>query len=134
MIVSYSASVCGGGVVELIKIGHTFGKWTVVAGPLCKGKIAFWACACVCGVVREVRQFPLLYGKSKGCGCGRVVSEDTKRLLSENRRQRTSVPRPKGSTHSEESKAKMSVAQQIRQQRERAKRHDVAAHHSQEVE
>jgi len=122
----------GGGVVEQIKIRDTFGKWTVVAGPVCKGKIKFWTCACVCGVVREIRQFPLLYGQSRGCGCGRVVSEDTKRLLSENRRQRTSPPRPKGSTHSEESKSKMSVAQKARQQRERAKRLDVTAHQSQE--
>ena len=94
--------------MERVKLGDTFHAWTVIAGPLMKGKgLKYWTCQCTCGTQKEIQQYSLLNGRTHSCGCQKVFSEETRKLLSELRKQRP-APRAKGFTQTEETKAKIS--------------------------
>lgn len=70
--------------MERIKIGDSFHHWTVIAGPLTKrNRLKYWTCECTCGVIKDISQYNLLNDKSRSCGCAKVVSEETRKLLSE---------------------------------------------------
>lgn len=101
-----------------ITAGDNFNAWQVVEqAPSRHNNIKHWLCRCVCGNLREVSQYNLVYDRSKNCGCIRVVSEHTRKLLSEANK---GVPkRPKGYEHSEEAKAKMKASQLARREREK---------------
>jgi hypothetical protein len=48
--------------------GLKFSRWTVL--PFCGvEKIGRWRCLCECGTSRIVRQYSLIHGISKSCGC-----------------------------------------------------------------
>lgn len=105
--------------MERVKIGDVFHAWTVIGGPIMRsGGKKVWVCRCVCGVEKEVQQYTLLYDKSLSCGCQRQISEKTKQLLSELRKQRP-APRAKGFTQTEETKAKISEAAKLRWEKRR---------------
>lgn len=62
-----------GVVIDLV--GRRFGRLTVVRrGPILKRGVATWLCKCDCGKRVTVRGCNLK-GKTKGCGCGRVLPE-----------------------------------------------------------
>lgn len=56
----------------VIKLGDTFGKWTVVDGPFnVNGEGKYWHCYCECEAESLVRDYDLRTEKSKGCRtCG----------------------------------------------------------------
>lgn len=47
---------------------QNFGNWKALY-PLKKEKRIYWHCKCICGEERDVLQYSLTSGKSKGCGC-----------------------------------------------------------------
>jgi len=102
-----------------IQPGDRFNSWTIISQAAPRyNNIKHWLCRCTCGNTREVSQHNLIHNKSKNCGCIRVVSEHTRKLLSEANK---GVPkRPKGYQHSEEAKAKMKASQLARRERERS--------------
>lgn len=106
-------------MTEKVKITDTFGNWTVTAGPTKKfnGK-KHWICRCGCGVEKEVAQYSLLEGKSKGCGCTLImppVSPVTRAKMVEAAKDRP-APRPKGSfTQSQETRNKISATKRAKQ-------------------
>lgn len=104
-------------MTERIQTGNTFGNWTVIAGPTKKynGK-KHWVCRCICGTEKEVAQYNLLEGKSKGCGCVLImppVSDETRAKMVLSAKDRP-APRPKGYTHSEETKNKISATKRAK--------------------
>jgi hypothetical protein len=110
--------------MERVKVGDKFTKWEVIGGPLVKGTSAgkYWSCRCQCGSEKDVQQYHLLHGLSKGCqhcrkpASGRVVTEATKKLLSDLAHQRP-APRPKGSfTQSQETRDKISATKRLRKE------------------
>lgn len=105
--------------MERVRIEDVFHAWTVIGGPIMKerGK-KFWICRCACGTEKEVQQYSLLYDKSLSCGCQRQVTDKTKQLLSDLRKQRP-APRAKGFTQTEETKAKIREAAKQRWEKRR---------------
>lgn len=101
--------------MDRVKLGDTFNDWTVLEGAPSirfKSALRYWPCRCVCGTEREVSQYDLTSGRSKGCSCRKrpSVSEETRALLSALAKDRP-APRPKGSfTHSEDTKKKISAS------------------------
>lgn len=56
-----------------VSIGSVFGHFTVVAGPVRKGRKAHWHCRCDCGSdPRLVQETHLKTGRSQSCGCTRI--------------------------------------------------------------
>jgi hypothetical protein len=58
---------------QLIKVGDTFGSWTVRAEVGVYDGKRFWLVQCVCGKYAEggMQTHKLVSGKSKSCGCRR---------------------------------------------------------------
>lgn len=54
---------------NMVRVGDTFGFWTVVADPVRAIHGASVLCRCRCGRLRSVSIYKLLNGKSKSCGC-----------------------------------------------------------------
>lgn len=52
-----------------IRIGDTFGRWTVLAYAGKQGTHHCWRCRCICGTLRSVRALRLLSSRSRSCGC-----------------------------------------------------------------
>ncbi len=50
--------------------GEMFGSWKVVSfWGVRSGGLKYWNCVCCCGIERPVREYCLLFGKTKSCGC-----------------------------------------------------------------
>jgi hypothetical protein len=81
--------------------GRRFGKWSVIElwgfreslrrdahGQIVKSKRALWSCLCDCGVLKKkVFSNHLVSGKSKSCGCARLLANG-KRISEWNRRRK----------------------------------------------
>ena len=52
-------------------LDQTFGRWTVVAGPIRKSGKLYWSVRCACGKVRERLGSLLRAGLTLSCGCSR---------------------------------------------------------------
>ena len=52
-----------------IEVGGKFGRWTVVRYAGKVKQYRYWGCICDCGTERKVRQYALLAGKTRSCGC-----------------------------------------------------------------
>lgn len=55
-----------------VKIGDTFGGWTVTPPPTPRGGNTYVYCTCKCGTEKFVRADYLLKGVTKSCGCLRA--------------------------------------------------------------
>lgn len=52
-----------------------FGNWTVTSdSPVSGGRNPAWECRCSCGTTRRVFAHHLAYGKSRSCGCAKLVT------------------------------------------------------------
>lgn len=103
------------------KIGDTFGELTIIGGPIYKNNRAkHWVCFCSCGAAKEVSDYRLRKGVTKTCGKHKVVTEETRALLSTQRRKQ-SAPNA-GRTFSEAAKARMSAGQTKRRAKEAAEK------------
>ena len=63
-------------------INQTFNYFTVIGGPIKKGKKIYWICRCKCGNIKEVRADLLKSGNTKSCGCFKkaiLIQENIKR-------------------------------------------------------
>ena len=49
--------------------GKVFGKWKVLSYSFTKSYHDYWHCICECGNEKDVRDYNLISGKSKSCGC-----------------------------------------------------------------
>jgi hypothetical protein len=58
-------------VMYLDLTGQKFGRWTAIRRDenLYNKKYSWWVCECECGTKRSIRDFTLVYGMSKSCGC-----------------------------------------------------------------
>lgn len=67
---------------KIDRIGMVFGKLTVLAdvGLTKSGKV-IWECRCECGCLTRVASNNLLYGKTRSCGCTRMVYGSSNRLF-----------------------------------------------------
>jgi hypothetical protein len=57
-----------------VEIGHRYGDWAVIDGPIIRPRPSgqnskLWRCRCKCGEERSVDDCNLKTGKSRGCGC-----------------------------------------------------------------
>lgn len=101
------------------KIGDTFHELTILSGPIYKNNRAkYWHCRCSCGTEKEVGDYQLRAGSTKTCGKHRVITEQTKRLLSKRRKKQ--APPNAGRTFSPEARANMQASQAARRLREQA--------------
>ena len=50
-------------------VGHKFRMLTVVAAAEHIGKHPAWLCRCECGIEKVIREFALMSGRIKSCGC-----------------------------------------------------------------
>ena len=66
-------------------IGQQFNYFTVIDGPIKKGKRIYWKCQCKCGNIKEVRSDGLKSGQTKSCGCYK------NEILIKNNKQRQTV-------------------------------------------
>lgn len=55
-------------------IGSVFTRWTVVEYDCVINSHKYYKCRCVCGVESSVRKSALISGKSKSCGCLKVLA------------------------------------------------------------
>ena len=57
--------------------GNKYGHWTIVSffGTKENGR-PIWNCRCSCGTVRAIPLHRLTSGKSKSCGCSRIIPKD----------------------------------------------------------
>ena len=51
------------------RIGHNYGRLTVVGGPTLRNRKTYWQCKCECGNTSMVSAANLSSGSSKSCGC-----------------------------------------------------------------
>jgi len=65
-------------------LGNVYGSWTVIAESERKNKsyTPYWICKCKCGIEREVIISALFSGKSKSCGCSRLVDNRREKFFS----------------------------------------------------
>jgi hypothetical protein len=54
---------------KLDLVGKKFGRWTIISKTPNKGYSICWLCKCECGVEKEIREWSLINGDSKSCGC-----------------------------------------------------------------
>lgn len=52
------------------KIGDKFGKLEIISdSPKNNRKETMWCCKCECGKIKNIKQYNLIKGKTKSCGC-----------------------------------------------------------------
>lgn len=49
--------------------GQVFSRWTVESYAGKRGKVPYWTCRCVCGVVKDICGWNLTRGLTTSCGC-----------------------------------------------------------------
>lgn len=59
-------------------IGESFGKWTIISGPIDTGygrgpESRSWICLCSCSVERAVNESALKHKRSTSCGCKSTI-------------------------------------------------------------
>lgn len=71
-------------------IGQKFGKLTVLYQEPTKNHAKLWACKCDCGnpKVQIVREYYLIYGRVKSCGC---LRKEVNKVTAYNRRGKNTV-------------------------------------------
>jgi hypothetical protein len=55
-----------------VKIGSQVGNWLVKSERFKKAGIYWNECECICGVIKDVREWHLNNSKTKGCGCTNI--------------------------------------------------------------
>lgn len=55
--------------LKIDRLGHKYGKLTVVNYAESKGKYTYWLCLCECGKEKVIRSASLARGITKSCGC-----------------------------------------------------------------